>query len=668
MCTFAPAMRYSIVMRHNRETGNDEGYYRLIESYRDAAGRQHTRCLLSPGFIHGYTSEELRWVPLLLTRRLKSKEHPEESADLWGGELPGVPERSMELAETFWRQMVEAGTIDDDLAALRREKAECRHLLRDDSLEHEDGRDVGAEWLCLQAVRQLRIDAFLKHEGWSARKIQNALALLITRTVYGVSENKCLDIIAENSALMELPGMDDVHLNSENVYKIAPALYALKEKLERHLCHTTDSLFNLTNRIMLFDLTNFYFESPKRHSKKAKRSRSKERRNDCPLLVLALCINTSGFIRYCAILEGNTADPKSLPDMVEKLIARNPVSDAPLERVLVIMDAGIATEENLELLLQRGYDYLCVSRTRLKEYELAPDAGTVTVKDNKDQDIYLTRVAHDEGGDYYLRIESPAKQMKEESMNSLFRKRFEAGLEAVRAGLSKKSGIKRYDKVCERVGRLKARYPSVSRYYTIEYDTEAVTHEKRKRKGREEPPETWTETRVTAVRWTVDTEGMMTNKGVYFLRTNREKLDERTTWDYYNIIREIECTNRQCKTDLKLRPIYHQKDDNSDAHLFFGLLAYWIVNTIRYQLKKENERRKKADPDPKAEYPTPYWTEIVRTMRTQKAVTTTAINSLGEKVEYKMCTKPTDKAKEIYQTLKYKPIPFKKMKICRIQT
>ena len=88
-------------------------------------------------------------------------------------------------------------------------------------------------------------------------------------------------------------------------------------------------------------------------------------------------------------------------------------------------------------------------------------------------------------------------------------------------------------------------------------------------------------------------------------------------------------TNRQTKTDLNLRPIYHRKDDRSDAHLFLGLLAYWIVNTIRYQMKKVNEARKKADPNPKAEYPTPYWTEIARIMQTQKSVTSEAVNALA---------------------------------------
>ena len=646
-------MRYSIVMRHNPATGKDEGYYRLIESYRDAAGRQHNRCLLSPGFIHGYTSEELRFVPLLLTRRMKAME-TRQPADLWGGDFSDVPERSRQLADEFWRQMAEAGKVDDAIARKKADESACRNLLRGDTLNHEEGRDIGAEWLCLQAVRQLKIDTFLLSQGWSERRVQNAVALLVARTVYGVSENKCLDIIAENSALTEIPGMEDVRLNSENIYKIAPALYELKDGLERHLCRIMDSLFNLTERIYMFDLTNVYFQSPKRGSGKARRGRSKEGRNDCPLLVLALCVNTAGFIRYCAILEGNTADPKSLPAMIATLVARNPVPEDPAARLLIVMDAGIATEENLRLVRESGYDYLCVSRTRLKDYEVEPGAETVTVKDSRKQDIYLTRVAHEEGGDFYLRIESPAKQMKEESMNSLFRKRFESGLEAARAGLTKKSGVKTYDKVCERIGRLKARYPSVSRFYKIEYDTETVIHKKRKKEGQDGLPGTRQETKVTAIRWTVDVEGMMTNKGVYFLRTNREKLNERITWDYYNIIREIECTNRQCKNDLKLRPVYHQKDDNSDAHLFLGLLAYWIVNTIRYQLKQSDVNH--------------YWTEIVRIMRTQKAVTSTAVNSLGEKVEYRMCTKPTEKAMDIYQKLNYKPIPFKKMKICRIQT
>ena len=116
--------------------------------------------------------------------------------------------------------------------------------------------------------------------------------------------------------------------------------------------------------------------------------------------MLALCINTDGFIRYSAILEGNTADPKSLPAMVDGLMAKSPVREE--DRTLVVIDAGIASEANLIMLKDKGYNFMCVSRTRLKDYELAPDCRTVTVHDARKQAISLREVCTEPDGDYYL--------------------------------------------------------------------------------------------------------------------------------------------------------------------------------------------------------------------------------------------------------------------------
>ena len=153
------------------------------------------------------------------------------------------------------------------------------------------------------------------------------------------------------------------------------------------------------------------------------------------------------------------------------------------------------------------------------------------------------------------------------------------------------------------------------------------------------------------IRWTLKVSGEEAEQrlGTYFLRTNVSTLDERSTWGYYNLIREIETTNRQLKTDLELRPIYHQSGANSDAHLFFGLLSYWIVNTIRYKLKQHGI--------------THYWTEIKRILSTQKAITTESVNALGERVEMRLCSDPTDRAVELYRALGYNPQPFKRYHI-----
>jgi len=111
----------------------------------------------------------------------------------------------------------------------------------------------------------------------------------------------------------------------------------------------------------------------------------------------------------------------------------------------------------------------------------------------------------------------------------------------------------------------------------------------------------------------------------------------------------------------------HETLDSLAVPPFLGLLAYWIVNIIRHQLKKANERRKKSDPDPEAEYPTPYWSEILDIMKTQKVVKSEAINTLGEKVDMLICSTPIEEAAEIYSMLNYKPIPFRRIKIRRTQ-
>lgn len=221
-------------------------------------------------------------------------------------------------------------------------------------------------------------------------------------------------------------------------------------------------------------------------------------------------------------------------------------------------------------------------------------------------------------------------------MNELFSNRFEESLQKIEASLHKKGGIKRYDRVLMRIGRAQESYPSVHRFYRIDIE-----------KDEKEV--------VTAMQWVKKQEcDMDADSGTYFLRTSVERLDEKTTRDYYNLIREIEATFRCLKTDLDLRPIYHQKDESCEAHLFFGLLSYWVVNTIRHQLKQKGIRH--------------HWTEPTRIMSTQKAVTTTAVNKPGERVAFRNCTLPESKVAEIYDALNYQHQPFKRRKICTPQT
>ena len=624
-------MHFMSALRYNPKTQRDDWYYRIKESFRDLTGRVRSRIMLNVGFIEeAHSPEDIRDIGKCLNYL---HEHQGER-DLFGCPFADYNEFVRSKAEEFWTAMVKNGSIDAVKSAKEESRKKAERLVDVNTVKHTDARDVGAEWICLQAIRELEIDRFLERQGWNEIQINTALVHLITRTVYTPSELKSIRIMNENSAVCELvSGNQEWHPGYHDIYKVAPNLYGLKDKLETHLCRKTDDLFNLTNRIVLFDLTNFYFEGRKERSSKAQYGRSKEKRNDCKLLVMALCVNAEGFIRYSSILAGNTADPDSLPDMIDTLSQKTRTPSDPERKVLVCLDAGIATEDNLRKIKENGYNYLCVSRTRLTDYEISEGCQSVKVLDTRKQEITLRQVKHEADGDYYLEINSPAKAVKESSMNRQWRERFEQELTKARDALGRKGGKKTYEKVIERVGRAIQKYPSIAKYYVIDYLRD------------ENNPKN-----MADIQWRIAVpENVDRQSGIYFLRTNVDSLDEKSTWNYYNLIREIECTNRQLKTDLNLRPIYHKKDDCSDAHLFLGLLSYWIVNAIRYKLKQTGENC--------------FWTEIVRRMSTQKAITTEGVNALGEKVSLRLCSEPSKAAEDIYERLKYRKMPFRKIQI-----
>lgn len=201
-------------------------------------------------------------------------------------------------------------------------------------------------------------------------------------------------------------------ITPRRIYRVADDLYSIKDKLEKYLCHKTDDLFKPTNRIMLFDLTNFYFEGRKTGSKQL--PLAVQRRN----AATASCLSS----RYASILTAsyvtvrywkrNTADPKSLPNMVDELIAENPAKCPDNEGVLVVIDAGISTEDNLKTIRDKGYNYLCVSRKALTEYTTPENAPKVTVCDCLKREITLQRVTTAKNDDCYLKIDSPAKALE----------------------------------------------------------------------------------------------------------------------------------------------------------------------------------------------------------------------------------------------------------------
>lgn len=599
-------------LRNNSEYGSHTPYYRLVESYRNFDNRICHLTILNIGFWEDATTDQKIKVVHHLNVRYQNQHEIFEETD------PVV----IHFVEKFWGEILTSDKYDSNTTA------KLHKMVDVDTMKHSDVREIGAEWMCYNTWNDLKLTEFFTSLGWSDEKIKLATTQVISRAILPASELRTSKWIRENSAICDITGYDENKMTKDKLYDSALELYKVKDQLEKHLSTRTNELFDLHDKIILFDLTNTYFEGEKRNSKLAKFGRSKEKRSDARLVVLAMVVNIEGFIKYSSIHEGNYADTSDITTVIDNLAIQTGYI-----KPIVVIDAGIATEKNLQILDKKGYKYVAVSRSKIKDYEMTPDAEITFISTKAKRGLRLKKVKTETKTDYFLEVSSIAKRQKEAGMKSRFDERFEALLENIKKSIASKGGVKKADKVNERIGRAKQKYPSAHVYYNIKTTVNANTQN------------------VTSITWTKNTlknEIKEDGLGVYFLRTNIDVCDEINIWVIYNTIREIESVFRSLKTDLDLRPIYHKNDDATSAHLHLAIFAYWIVNTIRYQLKNNGINH--------------CWTEILRIANTQKKITTSAQNTFDKTISIRKCSEPTVKFKAILDILKYKYKAYKKIK------
>lgn len=600
-------------------TGKIYRYNKLCESYRIGNKTRH-RTILVLGKLEEIQSErEKKMLADCIERNLG------ENLELFPAAVPAHVEK---LAGFFSAQIQRKGFNKPGLQ--KGPGHDHNHNATEfqqvdlSSIEMEDVREVGVEWLCKQVLEELRLGDFLRGLSWSEFQVETALIHLVSRASYPASEHKTACWINENSAVAGLFNRSPGGINRFGLYRAAQMLYQEKEGIEKHLSVTSNDLFDLEDKIILYDLTNMYFEGRKATSEIARFAKSKEKRSDAKLVSLALVVNREGFVKYSRICRGNIADCKTLEETLKDLSRSTSQTG---RKPIVVIDAGIATQDNLALLKSKGYQYVCVSRTTLKNYQLSTE-GVVHLKDKRENPIDVCWVSGEDQEDHYLHVHSQMKAMKESSMSDHFSQRYEEELDNVAHAINKKGGTKKYGKVMERIGRIKERYPTANKHYEIEVTQKGDL--------------------AVAVSWKRKALAGPSGEGEYFLRTCIGQQEEKLVWEIYNTIHYIEETFRILKTDLCIRPIFHKKDENTIAHLFLGIMAYSIVNTVRYRLKKHGIRHD--------------WRNLVRIMNTQKAGTITMNRKDGKKVHIRLCSKPTQGAQEIYAAMGYKKMPFHKKK------
>ena len=484
------------------------------------------------------------------------------------------------------------------------------------SLELVRPRSIGVEHVGKAALNWLGFTNILAMVGLNGVQRAAAIGSVIGRMAAPGSELSTWHWLRERSGLGELLDVDFEAMPLMRLYRTSDLLVKHRQTIEEMLFQRIDTLFSLPSTVTLYDLTNTYFEGEMGSNHKAKRGHSKEKRSDCPLVTLGLVLDGSGFVRCSRMFAGNVVEGTTLAEMLEGL-------NAPAS-ALVIMDRGIATEENITWLVDHQYRYLVVSRERVRKFD-ANDA--VDTSSACGQTIRIQRVLNEEGTEARLYCHSEERQNKEEAINQRFIDQFEQELTKIADGLNKPRTSKDRDKLLLRIGRLVAKSHGVGQHYRIELIPDAGG------------------TKAIGLTWErLPGEGsMLTHPGVYCLRTNELTWDAAKLWQTYTMLTDLEAVFRSLKSELGLRPIYHHKEDRAEGHLFITVLAYQAVQAVRCKLKAHSINES--------------WASLRNILAVQQRVTATFSQRDGCTLHVRKATAPEPALRKIYNALGLAPTP-----------
>jgi len=485
-----------------------------------------------------------------------------------------------------------------------------------DSLQQSQPRSVGVEHAALSALRELGFVEKLTELGINGVTRTCILGNLIARMAAPASELATWNWLTSQSALGELLDVDFESLSHMRLYRASDTLMKHRQAIEDHVFSAVQSMFGLGETVTLYDLTNTYFEGQADNNAKAKHGRSKEKRSDCPLVTLGLVLDGSGFVRRSKTFAGNVYEAKTLEEMLKGL-------NAP-SGALVVMDAGIATQENVTWLLAHGYRYLVVRRGGDRQFD---PAQSVSIESASGQTVRLQKELSDDGKEVLLHCHSSGREAKERSMSDRFCQAFEAELKKISDGLQKPRGQKDYKKLLERIGRLKQKSRGASQHYTVTLSADAS--------GQKAQSLRWEKTFVQGT--------MASDPGVYCLRSSEVDWDAEKLWRTYTMLTDLESVFRSLKSELGMRPVFHSTQNRVDGHLFITVLAYQCVQVLRTKLKAAQINDS--------------WSSLRQTLTAQRRVTASMRRSDGHTVHVRKSTNPEPALAAIYKALSIEPTP-----------
>jgi transposase len=426
-------------------------------------------------------------------------------------------------------------------------------------------RQWGACWGFVQLWQQLKLDEF-----WRPRLVESRagtdwhqvlMVLVAYRLIDPGSEWRLHREWFERSAMGDVLGGDASLAAKDTLYRCLDKVLEHKDALQVFLKQRWQDLFGASFDVLLYDLTSTYFESdpPFAEGDKRRFGYSRDHRPDCVQVVIALIVTPEGFPLTYEVLAGNTADATTLPQFLERIEMLYGKA-----RRIWVMDRGIPTEAHLALMRERGAQYL-VGTPKGRLSRLEADLAACSWQQAREQ-VQVKLLPQDD--ELYVYVKSHSRVHKERAMRQQRLRRYLARLKAL------KRQRPRYDTLLTKLGAAQALAGRAASLVKLRLPE---APDKQARKQRTDFDFELDRTRLRTVR---------KREGRYLLRSNLTATDPAQLWQFYLQLVEVEAAFKNLKSELAIRPIFHQREDRIEAHIFVCFLAYCVQVTLSHQLKQ----------------------------------------------------------------------------------
>jgi len=488
-----------------------------------------------------------------------------------------------------------------------------------DRVDVEQAREAGPVHVGHQIWRQLKLDDILRHAELSERARIVTEAMTLNRLIYPLSEHAMPDWI-RRTALSDILSEDFSELEDESLYRNLDRLYPKRELIERELAEQEKTLFNLDDTVYLYDLTSTYFEGQAPLNKQAKRGYSRDKRPDRKQVVIGLVLDRDGFPKAHEVFDGNVQDRQTVDQMLDILEKRT----GKKADGTVIVDRGMAFDENIQQIRNRGLHYLVAGlQSERNEWldELEKDDWEQVIRTSSPRNPFQKKTKvevkrREKGDEIYILCRSEGRKEKDRAIRKTGEGKLLTDVRKLQERVAK-GHLKREEKIHQAIGRLKERYPRVARYHRIEYDSES------------KQLSSYEEVEKKAIAEKLD--------GTYVMKTDRKDMTADEIWRAYIILTRVEDAFRDIKSPLMERPIFHHLQNRTQTHIFLCVLAYHLLAAIEYRFFQHGVH-------------TSWWT-LRQELSTHQVVTVVLPTTDGRVLRIRKATVPEPTHREIYSIL-----------------